>query len=131
MRRNTEEIYRSWRFVIASAPLLACLFSNQATATLWECGERSNLPQEGKNYCAAGDFRHSESRLQKKLALLLKKHGGNTLLNETRDVFSANRDDHCASKNVHNKDKPYYPMVVAQCKTRLNNQRIEELENMQ
>ncbi len=41
--------------------------------TKWECGERSNLPMEGKNYCAAGDFRQSEINLGKMLDALLEK----------------------------------------------------------
>lgn len=103
-------------------------------ASKWECGERSNLPVEGKNYCAAGDFRQSEINLAKVLDGLLAKHkveiGGSSALSNAQSAFEAYRDNQCAAENRRNENKPFHPMIVAQCKSRLTNLRIDELKRM-
>jgi uncharacterized protein YecT (DUF1311 family) len=103
-------------------------------ATKWECGERSNLPIEGKNYCAAGDFRHSEKNQGKVLDALLKKHtaafGDSNALSIAQSAFESYRDNQCAAENKRIENKHFHPMVVAQCKTRLTNLRIKELNRM-
>lgn len=114
---------------------IALLLTTSANATKWECGERSNLPQEGKNYCAAGDFRQTEINLGKVLDHLLEKHtaafGDATALNNAQSAFESYRDSQCAAENQRIEDKPYHPMIVAQCKTRRTNLRIDELKRMQ
>lgn len=106
-----------------------------AAATEWECGERSNLPLQGKNYCAAGDFRLSESNLIELLDQLLEKHrlafGDADALQRAQESFESYRDHQCAAENKRIEDKPYHPMVVSQCKTRFTNIRIEELKQLQ
>ena len=106
-----------------------------ASATIWECGERSNLPPEGKNYCAAGDFRQSELNMKKILDLLFEKHGGasgdTSALSEAQSVFESTRDSQCESEHKGSEGEPWHPMIVAQCKTRLTNIRIDELKRMQ
>lgn len=118
---------------------IACLalmltLSSSIGASKWECGERSNLPIEGKNYCAAGDFRQSETNLTKLLAVLLKKHqelyGDAALLSEAQSAFKSYRDSQCKAENQRIEEQPYHPMLVAQCKTRLTNLRIKELMRM-
>lgn len=114
---------------------IATLLTPSVNATKWECGERSNLPLEGKNYCAAGDFRQSEINLAKVLNALIEKHkialdDTSILINAQRD-FESDRDKQCATENKRTEDKPYHPMIVAQCKTRLTNLRIAELKRMQ
>jgi uncharacterized protein YecT (DUF1311 family) len=103
-------------------------------ATKWECGERSNLPIEGRNYCAAGDFRHSEINLGKALDALLEKHkaafGDASALSKAQSAFESYRDNQCAAENKRIEDKHFHPMVVAQCKTRLTNLRMDELNRM-
>lgn len=103
-------------------------------ATLWECGERSNLPQQGKNYCAASDFRHSEHTLKDLFTALQSIHqqryGSSDNLSEAQRAFAIYRDHQCSAENKHIDDKPFHPMIVAQCKTRLNNLRIDELKRM-
>lgn len=107
--------------------------STVSYATEWECGERSNLPIEGKNYCAAGDFRLADSKLEKLLdRLALKETQASqqgTGLQAAHDDFKIHRSELCSSKNTHLEDKPYYAMVVAQCKTRLTNRRIKVLQH--
>ena len=49
------------------AVALAALIATSAQAGKWECGERSNLPMEGRTYCAGGDFRQTELELGKVL----------------------------------------------------------------
>lgn len=104
------------------------------TAMTWECGERSNLPQEGKNYCAAGDFRQSEINLQKVLETLQAKHnsayGESSALSSAQAAFEDYRNNQCIAENKRISDEPYHPMLVAQCKTRLTNLRIDELNKM-
>ena len=117
--------------------VLAIAFVPQkpASATVWECGERSNLPPEGKNYCAAGDFRQSELNMKKILDVLLAKHkeafGDFSALSNAQNAFESYRDNQCVSENKRIEDKAFHPMIVAQCKTRLTNIRIDELKRMQ
>ena len=110
------------------------LLAGPLPASTWECGERSNLPQEGKNYCAAGDSRQSEINLQKVLATLLAKHkaayGDSNALSKAQSAFEEYRDNQCTAENKRIADQPYHPMIVAQCKTRLTNIRIKELNRM-
>lgn len=100
----------------------------------WECGERSNLPQAGKNYCAAGDFRQSEINLKKVLVALLRihetKYGHIDTLNASQTAFDTYRANQCLAENQRIANKPFYEMIVAQCKTRLTHLRIVELERM-
>lgn len=114
--------------------LLLVLLAAPAFATKWECGERSNLPMEGKNYCAAGDFRKAEIYQEKELVKLRKKYkvafGDASALASAQSEFEADRDKQCLAENQRIEDKPYHPMVVAQCKTRLTNLRIDELKLM-
>lgn len=117
--------------------VLAALFfltTVTGAATKWECGERSNLPMDGKSYCAAGDFRHTEINQSKLLQSLLEKHkiayGDASALNSAQSAFESYRDHQCVAENIRIKDKPYHPMLVAQCKTRLTNIRIDELKRM-
>lgn len=106
-----------------------------ATDAKWECGERSNLPIEGKNYCAAGDFRQTEITLKKVLDDVLKKHkqvfGDATVLTDAQIAFESYRNKQCEAENKRVAHKPFHPMIVAQCKTRLTNLRINELNRMQ
>ena len=101
----------------------------------WECGERSNLPQEGKNYCAAGDFRQSSINLAKVFDVILDKHkaayGNANALIDAQKAFESYRDNQCTAENKRIADKPFHPMIVAQCKTRHTNLRIDELKRMQ
>ncbi|MBX2882848.1 MAG: DUF1311 domain-containing protein [Granulosicoccus sp.] len=103
-------------------------------ASKWECGERSNLPMEGKNYCAAGDFRQSQINLKKLLAVLRKKHvaafGDDDALIEAQTAFENYRDSQCVAENRRVEEKSFHPMIVAQCKTRLTNLRIDEIKRM-
>ena len=111
------------------------LLPSAAQATEWECGERSNLPLQGKNYCAAGDFRLSQANLLELLDQLLEKHrlafGDADALQRAQTSFESYRDHQCAAENKRIEDKPYHPMVVSQCKTRFTNIRIEELKQLQ
>jgi len=113
---------------------IAALLTRSAAASDWECGERSNLPIEGKNYCAAGDFRQSQTNLAKVFAVLLKKqqskYGDSNALSESRLAFQSYRDNQCLAENKRIADKPFHPMIVAQCQTRLTNLRIVELNRM-
>ncbi|OED40030.1 hypothetical protein AB833_12645 [Chromatiales bacterium (ex Bugula neritina AB1)] len=114
---------------------LAAVLVSPAVASRWECGERSNLPPEGKNYCAASDFRQSEINLSKVLKSLMEYHkieyGDASALSNAQNAFEVYRDNHCTAENRRIEDKPYHPMLVAQCKTRLTNIRINELKLMQ
>lgn len=111
------------------------LVTEPTSATQWECGERSNLPAVGKNYCAGGDFRQSEFLLEKAFNALFKKHkaaGSDTsVLISAQSDFRSYRDNQCATENKHTEDKPFHSMMVAQCKTRLTKLRIDELKHMQ
>lgn len=111
------------------------LISVTASGTKWECGERSNLSVEGKNYCATGDYRQSETELNKVFAALLEKYkvafDDVMALNNAQNAFESYRNNQCNAENRRIEDKPYHAMVVAQCKTRLTNIRIDELERMQ
>ncbi len=114
---------------------LVSLLTTPANATKWECGERSNLPPEGKNYCAGGDFRQAESKLIKLFETLLVRYKDTyddaTAMNNAQIAFEAYRDNQCAAQTRRIEDKPFHSMVVAQCKTRLTNLRIDELERLQ
>jgi len=120
--------------VHALAALALLVTATTASAAKWECGERSNLSVEGKNYCAAGDFRQSEFRLQKAFDALLKKfsktHSDVSTLTDAQNAFESYRDNQCAAENKRIEEKPYHSMVVAQCKSRLTNIRIDELRGM-
>jgi len=111
------------------------LLSASVGAKTWECGERSNLPQEGKTYCAAGDFRQSEINLQKILDVLLEiqqsTYGDALTLRKAQTAFESYRDSQCIAENKRIADKPFHLMIVSQCKTRLTNLRIDELKRMQ
>lgn len=114
---------------------IAIVFSmSPASAMKWECGERSNLPQEGKIYCATGDFRLAETNLENVLNTLLAVHkskfGNIDSLNASQAAFRNYRNNQCIAENQRVNDKPYYLMIVAQCKTRLTNLRIIELKTM-
>ncbi len=114
---------------------LAIVQTTPASAALWECGERSNLPPAGKNYCAAGDLRQAETNLAKVLQRVLEKHkakfGDTGAVSSAQSAFESYRDNQCTVENRRIEDKPFYPMIVAQCKTRLTNLRIDELKRMQ
>ena len=114
---------------------LAIVQTTPASAALWECGERSNLPPAGKNYCAAGDLRQAETNLAKVLQRVLEKHkvkfGDTIAVTSAQSAFESYRDNQCTAENRRIEDKPFYPMIVAQCKTRLTNLRIDELKRMQ
>ena len=113
---------------------VAAALSDVAVATEWECGERSNLPMAGKNYCAAGDFRQSAINLSAVLNDLLDRHqqkyGDTSELNASQIAFESYRDNQCIAENRRIENKPFHPMIVAQCKTRLSNLRIDELRRM-
>ena len=125
---------RIWPFTYSIALLGIALTSPVTQGVLWECGERSNLPIEGKNYCAAGDFRQSEINLRKVLAVLADKHltayGDSNALAEAQKAFAMFRDNQCLAESRHIEQKPFHPMIVAQCKTRLTNARIAQLKRM-
>ena len=112
----------------------ALLQATPAQATKWECGERSNLPLEGKSYCAAGDFRQTDINLDKLLDGLVAKHeqrfGSADALLRAQQAFESYRDHHCAAENKRVEHEPYHRMMVAQCKTRLTNLRIDEINRM-
>lgn len=118
---------------IRSALLIVIILSAPVSANKWECGERSNLPLEGKNYCAAGDFRQAQINLGKVFNKLLIKQqaasGDATVLIESQREFASHRDEQCAAESKRLEDKPYHPMIVAQCKTRLTNLRIDDLKS--
>ena len=124
--------YRIITGVVAALWLLAG--TTQASAKKWECGERSNLPLEGKNYCAAGDFRQSEINLLKVFDPLVERYkhiyGNATDLQQAQDAYEMYRSSQCIAENQRIADEPYYPMLVAQCKTKLTNLRIGELQRM-
>ena len=129
-------VYRAMTLWRCLRVLLPCFWlATSANAGKWECGERSNLPLEGRNYCAAGDFRLAEATLQKVFAELLNQHetrfGNTDDLRAAQDAFDIYRDRQCLAENRHTEDKPFYLMVVSQCKTRFTNMRIQELEQMQ
>ena len=113
----------------ALAITLALAYAQSALARKWECGERSNLPIEGKNFCAAGDFRQTEINLAKLLdALVAQENNGTTsIMVDEHKAFEADREARCASDTATSADKPWHPMILAQCKTRLTSQRIEQL----
>lgn len=115
--------------------ILATFLTTSVSANEWECGERSNLPLVGRNYCAAGDFRQTEINLEKVLNKLIEKYqaaaGDTSALIDSQTEFEMYRDNECAVENKQLEDKPYYPMMVAQCKTRLTNLRIAELNALQ
>jgi len=119
---------------LRALPIVALLAAS-VDAKIWECGERSNLPLEGKNYCAAEDFRQTEIDLKKVLNALLKKHtmvyNDTSALTESQSAFESYRNIHCAAETKRIEDKPYHPMIVAQCKSRLTNLRINDLKRMQ
>ena len=110
------------------------LTATPVSAMQWECGERSNLPQEGQNYCAAGDLRQSKINLAKVLNALIDEHqlkfGDANALRAAQSNFEAYRDNQCIAENQRIQDKPFHLMIVAQCKTRLTRQRIDELNAM-
>lgn len=120
------------QFAVAAFFLLAVAAN---AATNWECGERSNLPLDGRNYCAAGDFRQTEINLVKVFDALVEKHrvlfGDTSTLKRAQSAFESYRDHQCAAESKRAENKPFYPMIVAQCKTRLTNSRIVELKRMQ
>lgn len=124
----------SMKAITKSSVLLLLMVAFGADAE-WECGERSNLPIEGRNYCAAGDFRQSEINLKKVLDSVLKYQmtafGDNSVLTQAQRAFESYRDKQCEAENKRIQSKPFHPMIVAQCKTRLTNARIEELTRMQ
>ena len=115
--------------------LATLLITTSVSANKWECGERSNLPLEGRNYCAAGDFRQTEFNLAKVFDKLVEKYQATaedtSALIDAQTEFKENRDNRCTAENKRLEDKPYYPMMVAQCKTRLTNLRINELKALQ
>jgi len=104
-------------------------------AAKWECGERSNLPIEGKNYCAAGDFRQSDIALTKLFSTLIERYQladvDTSSLEKSQVAFEAYRENHCDAENKIIEKKSFHPMIVAQCKTRLSNLRISDLRQMQ
>jgi len=110
------------------------LLISSAIAAEWECGERSNLPQAGKNYCAAGDFRQSEINMGKALNTLLEKYmqayGNTRALNKTQSAFASYRDNQCAIENKRIEEQSFHSMIVSQCKTRFTNLRIDEINRM-
>ena len=122
-------------FAISIAILFVVSFATSASATTWECGERSNLPLEGKIYCAAGDFRQTEIDLRKVLDALLDKHkavyNDASALSQAQSAFESYRDHQCMAENKRIEDKPYHLMLVSQCQSRLTNLRINELKRMQ
>lgn len=114
--------------------VIATLLATSASATKWECGERANLPTEGKNYCAAGDFRQAAINLKKVLSAVLKNHkvafGDTTALSNAQSAFETYRDNQCRAENKRIEDKAFHSMIVAQCKSRITNLRINELKRM-
>ena len=119
---------------IVSALLGLILLSTTAVAVEWECGERSNLPQEGKNYCAAGDFRLADAELAMLFEQLLEIYQSSfeesAVLQQAQEAYLRYRQHHCIAENRRVLDKSYYDMMVAQCQTRLTNLRIDELQNI-
>ena len=89
---------------------------------------------EGKNYCAAGDFRHADATLAKVLETALAKHQAAFVdaraLRDAQSAFETYREKQCAAENKRIEHQPFHPMVVAQCKTRLTNLRISEIKRM-
>ncbi len=116
------------------AVLLSTGLANSIQAGEWECGERSNLPIEGKSYCAAGDFRQAAINLDKILDELVARHassfGDADALLESQRIFSDYRDAQCVAENKRVENQSFHPMMVAQCKTRLTNLRISEIQRM-
>jgi len=114
--------------------LLLVLHAATTSAGTWECGERSNLPIEGKNYCATGDFRQIESDLAALFNKITQDYTirfGNTVeLEKSQLAFLRYRDNHCIATSKRVADKPFYPMMIAQCKSRMSNSRIKELQQM-
>ena len=90
--------------------VIAFVALKPASAAIWECGERSNLPPEGKNYCAAGDFRQSELNMKKILDVLLAKHkeafGDISALSNSQSAFESYRDNQCVSCLLYTSPSP-------------------------
>ena len=124
-----KAIYKHCLVVLLVLPGLT-----NVNAALWECGERSNLPQQGKNYCAASDFRQSAHILKELFVALQNTHeqryGDSKTLSEAQGAYAVYRDQQCNAENKCIEDEPFHPMIVAQCKTRLNNLRINEIKRM-
>ena len=114
--------------------VIAFVALKPASAAIWECGERSNLPPEGKNYCAAGDFRLADAELAMLFEQLLEIYQSSfeesAVLQQAQEAYLRYRQNHCIAENRRVLDKSYYDMMVAQCQTRLTNLRIDELQNI-
>ena len=78
MIRPDSLLIRFGTFAFSTALVILLVVAPAAStgAKTWECGERSNLPQEGKNYCAAGDFRQSKINLAKVYNSMLDQYIG-------------------------------------------------------
>ena len=106
----------STAFNTALVILLVVAPAASTGAKTWECGERSNLPQEGKNYCAAGDFRQSKVNLAKVYNSMLDQYiaayGNAEHFIDAQSAFESYRDNQCAAENKRIADKPFYPCLL-------------------
>jgi uncharacterized protein YecT (DUF1311 family) len=106
---------------------VACVAAILALAA----GAASAQTQQEMNAQAGGELRKAEARMDAIYAKVLGKisNAGKENLQTAQEAWLRFRDQECEFETMGTKGGSIHPMVVAECRRRLTNQRIKDLED--
>ena len=106
---------------------VACVAAILALAA----GAASAQTQQEMNAQAGGELRKAEARMDAVYAKVLGKisNAGKENLQAAQEAWLRFRDQECEFETMGTKGGSIHPMVVAECRRRLTNQRIKDLED--
>jgi uncharacterized protein YecT (DUF1311 family) len=94
-------------------------------------GSASAQTQQEINAQAGGELRKAEARMDAVYAKVLGKvsNAGKENLQAAQEAWLRFRDQECEFETMGTKGGSIHPMVVAECRRRLTDQRIKDLED--
>ncbi len=114
---------------LVALPAALCL--QPAFAQNWDCGDPGNLPQQGMNFCAAQAFDRADRALNVAWKAVRKNTGSTTdkpdLLLRSQRAWIEYRDRQCEAEGSKFYGGSLQPFIIATCRTRLTQQRTQEL----
>lgn len=118
--------------IIIGISLLCAAVPRSALSQSWECGERSNLPQQGMNHCAWQDYRQADRVLNKAWQTLRKnsaqESGRPDLPLEAQRAWLTFRDKQCEAEGSKFEGGSLQPFIISTCLTRLTYNRVDEIQ---
>lgn len=118
-------------FAATFTTLVPLASSASAQSAPWECAKPAELPQQGMNYCAAKRFERADAALNAAWTLIrpaaLKAQDGSDPMLEAQRAWINYRDGQCDAEGLVFEGGSLEPFIVANCRTRMTQDRTQEL----